>query len=139
MKDPPPAPWADAAHGFIVGSRQFIKRIGSLLQDRPADSDIPALKQLRPRPELELILDIVADAMGEDRTAWSAGRRSDAAGRAVAAFLARRRYGYSAREVAAALGYTSHTSVSRALQRIELSSAQIAQTVKRIERTLANH
>ncbi|MGB6043336.1 MAG: transposase [Pirellulales bacterium] len=131
-------PWAEVAGGLIIGSRKFIKRIGKLLQDRPADQDIPTLKRLRPRPELELILDVVADMMGEDRTAWSAGRRSDTAGRAVASFLARRRFGYSATEVAAALGYKSHTSVTRALQRIKSPSSQLARTLNRIERSLTN-
>jgi len=139
MRDPPPVPWAEAAQGLIVGSSQFIKRIGKLLADRPEDQDIPALKQLRPRPQLEVILDVVADAMHEDRIAWCAGRRSETAGRAVAASIARRRFGYSATQVAAALGYKSHTSVSRALQRIESPSPKLARTIKRIERTLTNH
>jgi len=137
ISDPPAAPWAEAAHGFIVGSQEFIKQIGELLQDRQEDSDIPALKQMRPRPELQRILDVVGDAMGEDRTDWCPGRRSDTAGRAVAALVARRRYGYSATEVAAALGYKSHSSVSRALRRIEPPSPQLALTIQRIERTNA--
>jgi len=64
-----PAPWAEAAHGFIVGSHVFVKQIGKLLKDRPEDSDIPALKQLRPRPEIQRILEVVGDTMGENRTA----------------------------------------------------------------------
>jgi len=139
ISDPPAAPWAEAAHGFIIGSQVFIKRIGELLQDRQEDSDIPALKQLRPRPELQRILEVVGDAMGEDRTAWCPGRRNDSAGRAVAALVARRRFGYSATEVAAALGYKSHSSVSRALQRIEPPSPSLERTIQRIERTFANH
>lgn len=137
--DPPAAPWVEAAHGFIIGSHVFVKQIGKLLQDRPEDSDIPALKLLRPRPELQRILEVVGDTMEEDRMDWRPGRRSDSAGRAVVALLARRRYGYSATEVAAALGYKSPSSVSRALQRIEPPTPQLARTIQRIERTLANH
>ena len=61
------------------------------------------------------------------------------AGRAVAALVARRRFGYTATEVAAALGYKRHSSVSHALQRTEPPSPQLAPTVQHIERTLANH
>ena len=68
---------------------------------------------------------------------WCPGRRNDSAGRAVAALVARRRFGYSATEVAAALGYKSHSSVSRALRRIEPPSPQLALTIQRIERTNA--
>ena len=45
-------------------------------------------------------------------------------------------HGYSATEVATTLGYKSHTSMRRALQRVEFPSSLLIQTVKRIERSL---
>jgi REP element-mobilizing transposase RayT len=139
MDDPPVAPWKDAAHGFIVGSEDFVERIRCLVQDRPADENVPALRQLRVRPDLERIISAAAEAMGEDRSEWQAGRRSDSEGRAVAAFVARRRFGYPTHEVAIALGYTSHTSVTRAIQRIDPPGPSMSRTINRIERQLTNH
>ena len=81
----------------------------------------------------------MVDATGEDLNAWRPSRRSDSTGRAVAAFLARRQFGYPATEVAAALGYKSHSSVRRAVERCEPPTTQLARTIRRIERTLAIH
>ena len=139
IKDPPKAPWTEAAHSVIVGSCGFVDRIRMLVQNRPTDPDIPGLQQLRQRPGLEEIVEAVAEAMAEDRSSWAAGRRNDSGGRALAAFVARRRYGYSAKQVAATLGYTSHTSVTRALERIEPLTPRLSRTVQRIEGQLDEH
>ncbi|MEE9294152.1 MAG: hypothetical protein V3W34_04185 [Phycisphaerae bacterium] len=69
---------------------------------------------------------------------WSTGRRSDDASRDVAAFLARRRYGYRATEVAKALGYASHGRVVTAIRRIESAGPARRRTVQRLEKRLTN-
>ena len=139
MDEPPASPWTDAANGFIIGSRRFVEHVGTLVGGRPADQEIPLLRQLRPRPELEVLFDVVADVMGDDRSRWRAGCRSDGAARAVAAYLARCRFGYAATEVATALGYANHSSVHRAIARIDPPTPRLARVIQRIERNLTKH
>ena len=134
----PPCPWEGAVEGLLVGGERFVERIGELLRGREVDQALPALAALRPRPSIERIVAAVAQAFGTDPRCWSVGRRSDDASRAVAAFLARRKYGYRATEVATALGYASHGGVVTAAQRIESADAGLRRTVQRVEKSLAN-
>ena len=67
---------------------------------------------------------------------WSRGTRYDDASRAVAAYLARRRFGYRASIVAAALGYRGPSGVSHAIKRIEHASQDLQKKTARIERAL---
>ena len=92
----------DAKKGLLSGSTEFVARVRRMLGERREDPDVPQLRQLRPRPALETIKLEVAVGFGVAPGNWSPGRRSDDAGRAVAAYLARRRFGYSAAAVAIA-------------------------------------
>jgi hypothetical protein len=75
---------------------------------------------------------VVAEQFAVERADWSRGSRSNDAGRAVAAHVARRRFGYRAAEVAAALGYGSGSAVSHAVRRIENGPPELRRTVDRI-------
>jgi len=97
----PACPWADAVHGLIVGGEAFVEKIRDRLAERKPDRALPALQALRPRPPLARIASVVAAAFDVAPDDWAPGRRQDDASRAVAAYLARRRFGYRAREVAA--------------------------------------
>jgi hypothetical protein len=119
LRDRPASPFAAAAGGLLVGSAAFVERMRGLLAGRPKDQGLPQLERLRPRPPLATIAAVVAGHFGRDPHDWAEGMRSDDASRVVAAYLARRRFGYSAREVADALGYRSHGSVRNALLRVE--------------------
>jgi hypothetical protein len=59
----------------------------------------------------------------------------DDAGRPVAAYLARRRFRYPAKEVAVALGYSSHGGVHNAVARVDASDA-LRKTVEKLARKL---
>jgi len=133
---PPPSPFVDAEGGLLLGSRKFLERMGNLLRDRPADEALPELKTLRPRATLEQIAEAVAEHFGTDRSRWQTGRRCDDAGRAVAAYLARRHYAYPASQVAAALGYRGHGGVHNAVARVESSANALRKAIKEIKRTL---
>ncbi len=87
---------------------------------------------------LERIVQAVAESFGTAPSCWSTGRRSDDASRAVAAFLARRRYGYRATEVAKALGYASHGGVVTAIRKIESAGPALRRTVHRLQKRLTN-
>jgi putative transposase len=136
IDEPPPSPFAGALQGIVLGSDKFVARIRRLLGDRPADRNVPQQEQLRRRPSLEAIKRTVGEHFGHDRTLWAAGRRSDDASRAVAAYLARCCFGYPAGEVAQALGYRSPSSIPRAIARIESASPRLRQTVTKLERRL---
>jgi chromosomal replication initiation ATPase DnaA len=81
------------------------------------------------------IIAAVGERFGRDG-GWSAGRRSDDAGRAVAAYLARRRFGYSATAVAAALGYRAPSSVSHAVARVESAGSRLQATADELAESL---
>ncbi len=60
----------------------------------------------------------------------------DDASRSIAAYLARRRFGYRATEVALALGYRSPSSVTRAVGRVESSMPRLQETAAVLEAKL---
>ena len=135
--DPPASPFADAVGGLLLGSAAFGERIRALLAGKPADRGLPQLAKLRPRPSLAAIVGAVASHFGCSVDSWAEGTRSDDASRAVAAYVARRRFGYGVREVAEALGYRSHGGVHNALLRVE-GAPGLSASVKRICKRLVN-
>ncbi len=90
-----------------------------------------------PRPLLAAIGRVVASHFGCLADSWAEGTRSDDAGRAVAAYVARRRFGYGVREVAGALGYRSHGGVHDALLRVE-GAPCLSASVERIYKKIVN-
>ncbi len=138
LEEPPVSPFTEAVGGLIVGTPEFVDRIRHLIQDEPEDREVPQLKQVRNRPDLATIGGAVAAHFGVEAGRWAAGRRSDGAARAVAAYLARRRFGYAATETAAVLGYRDHSGVGRAVRRVEQGSVELQRTVQTLERRLTN-
>jgi REP element-mobilizing transposase RayT len=132
-----PSPFAEAVGGLLLGSERFVARVRRLLAGRPADAGLPELGQLRRRPSLRRIVEEVAQQFGHDPDDWQQGRRIDDASRALAAYLARRHFGYSAQDVAAALGYRGHGGVSSAVARIESAAAVIRRTAELLAARLA--
>lgn len=123
---------------MLVGSEEFVARIGRFLADRPADAAVPQLAKLRSRPTLAEIIQRTADHFGSNPRDWRPGRRIDDAGRAAAAYLARRRFGYTAEEVASSLGYRGHGGVATAISRIDSSNSNLKRSLVKIERALTN-
>ncbi len=138
VAEPPRSPWKNALGGLLVGSESFAMRVRRLLADRQADQDVPQLEGLRARPSLDRIVGAVADHFGCAADEWSSGRRSDAIGRAVAAYLARRRFGYPMGAIAEALGYRRHSSVGTAVSRVEAAGGSIGEALASLEEQLAN-
>ncbi len=131
----PRSPFADAIGGLLVGSEAFVARIRKVLDDMPDNPELPQLRKLRTRPSLEAIVLVVCDHFGADRWSWRLGRRIDDASRSMAAYLARRRFGYPAGEIARALGYRGHSSVNTAVRRVE-SAADLRKTAAILENEL---
>jgi REP element-mobilizing transposase RayT len=136
MEEPVPSPFAGAVGGLILGSGTFVDRIRRMLDDKTDESDVPQLKQVRHRPSLAGIVARVAEFFDVDPSCWKPGTRSDGAARAVAAYLARRCFGYPATETAEALGYRDHSSVGRAIRRVESGTTELQETVEHIQRQL---
>jgi hypothetical protein len=131
-------PWSTAVGGLIVGGERFAEKIRGMLAGRPRDRSLPMLEALRPRPTLSSIMEAVAREFKVDRTTWSPGRRNDDASRAVAAWLARRRFGYKTRDIAEALGYRGHGGVVTAIRRIEAARKPLGRTLRKLEKQLGN-
>ena len=138
MDRPPRSPFADAVGGLLVGSAAFLTRVRQLLEDRPPDPGLPQLETVRQRPTLQHIVDVVSKHFGQDATNWMPGRRADDAGRAMAAYLARRRFGHPVTAIARTLGYRGHSSVNYAINRIETGNEELKRTLAKIERKLPN-
>ena len=138
IADPPAAPWKNAFGGLLVGSESFAMRVRRLLGDRERDQELPQLQSLRARPALERIAAVVAERFGCEADEWASGRRSDAIGRAAAAYLARRRYGYSSTEIACVLGYRGPSSVGAAVARIAAAGKDVDATLAKLQEQLAN-
>ena len=136
LAKPPRSPFAEATGGLLLGSEKFLDRMRRLLDDRPGDPALPQLPPLRCRPSLDRIVSTVAAHFGRDTSQWQPGRRVDDAGRAVAAYLARRHFGYAATEVAVALGYGSHGGVHNAVKRIESGSPTLKKAVRKLAREI---
>ena len=136
ISNPPPSPFAKTIGGLLVGSAAFVTQMRRMLQDRPNDAGLPQLRSLQPRPELQRIIEEVAAHFARDPADWRVGKRVDDVSRALAAYLARRRFGYPGRQVAVALGYRSGSAVSNAIARIESTGPAIKRTAEAIEEKL---
>ena len=77
------------------------------------------------------------DHFGTDADKWQPGSRHDDASRAVAAYLARREFGYPPKDIAQTLGYRSHGSVRNAMLRVEANNDLLQHDVRKLKATLA--
>jgi hypothetical protein len=118
--------------GLVLGSQRFVERVKELVGQRAPDAAMPQLGPLRCRPSLEQIAAAAAAHFGQDAITWIPGSRSDDAGRAVAAYLARRCFGYPVKQVSEALGCRSHGGVRGALSRVEAGGDAMNRTVSEL-------
>ncbi len=131
-------PRADAAYGLLIGSDAFVAKMRKQLSSREDDPDLPQLRAMRARPSLETIADRTANVFGVDAAKWRPGTPVDNASRAVAAYLARREYGYPAVDIAKYLGYSRSSSVAQAVARVTSSLGHLQRKLNRITRDLSN-
>jgi len=136
IDQPPGSPFGQAIGGLLVGSEKFASRIKRIVDATPDDREVPDLRRLKNRPTISRILAAVADHFGYDEVPWKAGRRSEDAARAAAAYLARVRFGYSATSVGQALDYRDSSGVSHAVKRIEAAPHQLRTAIDRLEQEL---
>lgn len=132
------SPVSGAVSGLIVGSDTFVSKIKDMLVDHDEDLNVPDLSNLKDKPSLTKIIHTVGAVFGESTKSWQNGRRVDNASRAMAAYIARKEYGYSALAVSKGLGYRSHSGVAEAIRRVERSKRHLLKQELKIKRQLAN-
>lgn len=137
VKSAPPSPFDGATHGFIVGSDKFADKVRKILAQRSSGKLPPSLKKSLKAPAMKKIVDAVCDVFKVDAKSWKSGTRSDDLSRAVAAFVARRTYGYKTGEIAGSLGYSGSSGVTQAVKRVESRVKEIADKLNAIEKALA--
>ena len=115
LADPPPSPFREAAGGLLLGSQRFIDRICSLLDEQPEQIELPELGRLRQRPSVDEIAAATARHFGTDAANWSPRTRSDAAGRAVAAYLVRAETSHRYKKVSSRWAGSGSSSSGNAL------------------------
>lgn len=131
------SPIANARHGTVIGSGDFVAKIRQMLKGLPQDVQIPQLLHMqRERPELDRIVLAVQNAFKLPPDSWKNRGRVDDASRAVAAYLGRNVYGYQRQEVAEQLGYRTGSSVTQAIRRFEASAQHLRSKVKIVQKTL---
>jgi len=130
------APWEKAVEELILGSEQFVSEVSKHVAGRRPANALPQLKRLRERPTLAEIIYAVASALQADTTQWAPGRKIRDNSRALAAFIARRKFGYATTAVAKTLGYATPGGVTSSVRRIELALDQHRSAIAQIARRL---
>lgn len=138
IEEPPECPWTKAWQGFVLGGAKFIKKVKAEVGLETPLDEVPLSRHVMLRPSLEEIRDAAARAFGEDAAAWVPGSRSNLPGRAVAAWLAFRRFGYGLREAGDVLGYRRHSGTSSAAERVADDKALLAKAEELSETLLKN-
>ena len=75
LDQPPQSPLARAVGGLIVGTHEFVDRIQRMVEHKPDNGEVPQLQQVRYRPELSVIVAVVAAHFVTEPGRWAAGRR----------------------------------------------------------------
>jgi hypothetical protein len=108
-----PSPWERLRAGLLLGSEQFVRRIGR--RARGDAREQPALRRMQPRPTFEQVVAVVEQLKGEK---WDGFReRYGDWGRDMVLYVARRRCGLTLRELAELAGGMDYSSVATAVRR----------------------
>ena len=117
LAETPANPLLDAWEGWLLGSEDFVKRIKAKFSESSSTNRSRQARQLAAMDPARII-QAVADHFGEDVLEYRQ-RRSSAAGRDLAAYLAHRRTTATLGALAADFGLTNPDSVSNLIRRAE--------------------
>jgi len=131
VKKPPANPFQSAWDGWVLGSEAFVKRMRQLVGAPNQPDQVPRARRFM-RLEAEEVIATVAKTCGVDHATYAA-RRSTAAGRDLAAYLAHRRTTSTLRELATFFGLTHPDSMSNLIRKAEKSIAESAKARKQLE------
>jgi len=130
-------PVSKAAHGLVLGSDEFVRRVRGLLSRRGGQAEVPGLGRLRRAADLEAMVARVAKRLKVDRSGWEPGRRLGDPARAKCAYAVRKASGARNRELAAVLGYESPSAVTAACRRVR-EAARSAKAKRELEELTAH-
>jgi hypothetical protein len=130
LDQPPANPLLAAWEGWLLGSEKFLKIIKRKFKSPQQPDQVRQARRLGSM-EPQVLIQAVAQHYGVDVDAYRE-RRSTAAGRDLAAYLAHRHTTATLRDLAAPFGLNHPDSVSNLIRRAE---KQLAQSPK--DRTLA--
>jgi hypothetical protein len=89
LTTPPPAPWAQARHGWLLGSERFLEHLAQqVAQKNPSHSDLRREERLMRGLDLERLIEAVCKEYNVERGEL-ATRGSRSAARAALAYLAK--------------------------------------------------
>jgi len=137
ITDPPSNPLKAAWEGWVLGSEAFLKRIKRRMSNPRQPDQVPRARRLMSL-DAEEVISAVAKYYRVDSASYAA-RRSTAAGRDLAAYLAHRRTTATLRELAASFGLGHPDSVSNLIRRAERAiarSASLKRDLGQIEKSL---
>lgn len=115
LVDSPDNPFQDAAQGWLLGSPPFVDRIKQRMKEPQHPDEVPSARRLGNLP-MAVVIETVAAFYGTTPAAFAC-RRSTAAGRDVAAWLARHLTSATLRELAEPFGLGHPDSVSNLVRR----------------------
>jgi hypothetical protein len=115
LAEPPPSPWLDAHHGWVLGSQDFVARLGELVRGTPP-RERRRESRLVQGLELRRVCEVVCRAYQLELGELSRrGSRHEA--RAALAYLARRHTAATNAELADVLGVSRPDSVPNLTRR----------------------
>jgi REP element-mobilizing transposase RayT len=112
-------PVSKAAHGLVLGSDEFVRKVRRMLSGREVRAEVPTLGRLRRDVDLKALVERLARRLGAESSAWQPGRKVNDLARAKCAYALRQATGARHRELAAALGYRSASSVGAACRLVQ--------------------
>ena len=139
VQSPPANPFAAAAHGWLLGRREFVDRIRQQMKSPRFVDEVPRARLLRSL-DADSVFAAVSAYYGVELAIFGV-RGNGQIARAVAAWLARRMTSATLRDLATRLGLGRPESVSNLTRRIDRDleeDSRLRIDIDKIERQLSN-
>lgn len=137
-----PNPFEDVVGGSVLGPKDFVEWIRrTFLSEKKTDREIPQLKELKPRPEVETIIEEVAKHFKVTAESILERGRKRNVERAVAIYLSRESSGLSCQALGRHFGGISGANVTMQSKRIvqaSKSDRKLARNIRQLRQKLAN-
>jgi len=137
IKVPPESPFVQAAHGWLLGGKEFVDRVRREMNTPRFADEVPRARSLG-AVDVDSVFAAVADYYDVELALLSI-RSERHIGRAVAAWLARRMTTATLRELSDPLGLGRPESVSNLTRRIDRDlpkNNKLRQTIQAIEKRI---
>ena len=137
-----PNPFEGVVGGSLLGSKGFVEWVRStFLSGKKTDREIPQLKELRPRPEVEKIIEEVAKHFKVTAESILARDRKRNAERGVAIYLSRELSGLSGQALGRHFGGVSGANITMRFNKVSRSlknDKKLAKHIKSLRQKITN-